>query len=88
MTWSRQCVKAAKAILRAAKPGSGKRIEEDLSYRGMPRVVGQCNDDLAEAFYADGHDLTTMRDHRQRVRTFMRAVIAGKANRVTHPQMA
>ena len=51
-------------------------------------VVGECNDELAEAFYADGHDLTTMRDHRQRVRTFLRAVIAGTSDRVTHPQMA
>ena len=64
------------------------RIEEDLSYRGAPRVVGQCNDQLAEAFYSDGHDLTTMRDHRQRVRTFLRGVISGMSDRVTHPQMA
>jgi hypothetical protein len=77
--WSGTCVKAARAILRALK--AGKRIEEDLSYRGMTRVADRCNDRLAVAFYADGHDLTTIRDHHKRLRVFLKDVASGKAQK-------
>jgi hypothetical protein len=88
---SRRCVKAARDILHASL-SRHLRVEEDLSFRGSPRRVGQCNDLLATAFYADGHDFTGR--HGKALRTFLRTVIrtgelpAGTSDRVTHPRMA
>jgi hypothetical protein len=80
--FSRQCVKAARDILRASQ--RGVRIEEDLSYRGMTNRAATCNDDLATAFYADGHDFTGK--HGAELRTFLRHVVkTGQAPQVQTP---
>lgn len=48
------CTVAAGYLLDALNAGTW--IEEDLSYRGMPAEVAQCNDELATAYYATrGH---------------------------------
>ena len=69
---SPRCVKAARDILRASL-SRHVRVEEDLSFRKMPRRVGQCNDLLATAYYADGKDFTGR--HGKPLRDFLRHVI-------------
>jgi hypothetical protein len=82
VTFSRQCVRAAKSILWAHRVGI--RVEEDLSYRGMPNRVAACNDKLATAFYADRHDFTGR--HGKALRTFLRHVVkTGQAPQVQMP---
>jgi hypothetical protein len=84
---SRQCVKAARNILHASL-SRHLRVLEDLSYRGSPRRVGQCNDLIATAYYADGRDFIGGRHDHRALRTFLRTVIrtgALPAERVNHP---
>lgn len=68
---SPRCVQAARDILRASQ--RGVRIEEDLSYRGMPARVAACNDVLATAYFADGHQFHG--HHGPRLRAWLRQVI-------------
>ena len=43
--------------------------------RGAPRRVGQCNDLLADAYYASGRDLVNGRHDHKALRSFLRTVI-------------
>jgi len=71
---SPRCVRAARDILHASL-SRHLRVEEDLSYRGAPRRVGQCNDLLAEAYFTDGRQMVNGRHDHQALRTFLRTVI-------------
>lgn len=71
---SRQCVRAARDILHASL-SRYLRVEEDLSYREMPKRVGQCNDQLAAAYFADGRQMVNGRHDHKALRSFLRTVI-------------
>ena len=71
---SRQCVRAARDILHASL-SRHLRVEEDLSYVGMPKRVGECNDQLATAYFADGHQMVNGRHDHRALRSFLRTVI-------------